>query len=274
MTDETIDLSNLDDAIAAVYRGAAEDFVRRRDALAKQLRAEKRREDADRVKALRKPSRAAWALNNVLSETGATIDELKAAVQEAQEEQARGGGQLRAALESVRSAAREVAHAAARASIRVGQPVDAATLVPAVNAVIGDATAFAELRAGRLTEIPEAGGLDFMTAVSAPTAQLSAVVEEPRPAPARGSADEAARVELEQAEATLHDANARTNEARTALSDARARLAAAEEQLQRARRELKECERDVERAQKQADEGDAEVHLAQHRLAELQARAP
>ena len=270
MTDETIDLSNLDDAIGAVYRGALEDFVRRRDALAKQLRAEKRRDDADRVKALRKPSRAAWALNNVLPESGATIDQLAVAIQEAQEEQARGGGQLRAALETVRAAAREVAHAAARESIRAGQPVDAASLVPAVNAVIGDSAAFDELRAGRLSEIPEAGGLDFMTAVSPPSAP-SPVADERRPPPARGSADVAAYAELERAQTALQEAQARARAADKVLADAQARLAEAEEQLQRVRRDLEARHVDVDRAQRHADDAALEVEQAERRIADLQA---
>src|SRR3954452_599693 len=41
-------------------------FVPERDALAKRLRADKRREEADEVKALRKPSVAAWAVNQAV----------------------------------------------------------------------------------------------------------------------------------------------------------------------------------------------------------------
>ena len=38
-------------------------FVAERDALAKQLRGDGRREEADAVKKLPKPTRAAWAVN-------------------------------------------------------------------------------------------------------------------------------------------------------------------------------------------------------------------
>src|SRR3954465_15780850 len=50
----------------ALYGLPLEQFVPERDALAKRLRAEKRREEADEIKALRKPSVAAWAVNQAV----------------------------------------------------------------------------------------------------------------------------------------------------------------------------------------------------------------
>jgi hypothetical protein len=55
------DLDDLGRAIGAVYGGALDGFVARRDALVKQLRAAKRTDDAGTVKALRKPRVNAWA---------------------------------------------------------------------------------------------------------------------------------------------------------------------------------------------------------------------
>src|SRR3954452_17985688 len=49
-----------------LYGLPLEQFVPERDALAKRLRAEKRRADADEIKALRKPSVAAWADNQAV----------------------------------------------------------------------------------------------------------------------------------------------------------------------------------------------------------------
>jgi chromosome segregation ATPase len=269
MTDETIDLSNLDDAIGAVYRGALEDFVRRRDALAKQLRADKRRQDAERVKALRKPSKTAWALNNVPAENAASIDQLAAAIESAQEAQARGGGDVRAALENLRTAVREVAHAAARASIRVGNPVDATDLVAAVNAVIGDANAFAELRAGRLSEIPSRRTRFPNRCQSLEPGPV--YDEERRPPPARGAPDVAAHEELERAGASMREARARARAADRTLADAEERLAAAEVELQRARREVEGARAELERAQQQAGDAASEVQQAEQVVADLQA---
>src|SRR4051794_35497767 len=61
MVDEADELYGLPDA----------EFTAARDALAKRLRAEKRREDADAVKALRRPSVAAAAINRGGREHGA-----------------------------------------------------------------------------------------------------------------------------------------------------------------------------------------------------------
>src|SRR5688500_7331920 len=122
MTEQFTDLSDLESEVVAVYRGPLEEFVSRRDALAKQLRASKRREDADRVKSLKKPSRTAWSLNNIVHEDAAPIDQLTAAITAAQQSQSRAGADLRTALENVRTAVRDVAHAAARAAIRGGHP--------------------------------------------------------------------------------------------------------------------------------------------------------
>jgi hypothetical protein len=49
-----------------LYGLALDAFVPERDALAKRLRADGRRDEANEVKALRKPSVAAWAVNQAV----------------------------------------------------------------------------------------------------------------------------------------------------------------------------------------------------------------
>ena len=257
MTDTPLDLSNLDDAIVELYRAALDDFVRRRDALAKELRAQKRRDDADRVKALRKPNRTAWALNAVLVDKPEVIEELVAAVQAAQEPQARGGPQLRTALDNVRSAVREVAHAGARASIRGGQPVDATALVGALNAVIGDANAFAELQTGRLSEIPEAGGLDFLAVASVSEAAAPELVDDTQPSPEEPretKALAAARAKLQRAEELLREARVRAESADEALATAREHLAASQKAFDRAQQDAEDARSKLREAERQVGE--------------------
>jgi hypothetical protein len=60
-----------------LYELPDDEFTSARDALAKRLRGEKRRDDADAVKALRRPSVAAGAINRAVREHGA--DDLLAA---------------------------------------------------------------------------------------------------------------------------------------------------------------------------------------------------
>jgi hypothetical protein len=268
MTEEPIELQELETAILTVYGGPLEEFISRRDALAKQLRSSKRREAADQVKALRKPSRTAWALNSIVFEDATPIEQLTAAVTAAREASG-GGGDLRAALENVRSAVRDVAAAAARAAMRAGQPIDSTALVSAVNALIGDANAFDNLRAGRLVEIPEAGGLDFLSAVAsaAPTA-LPKVVQSapPESESANARANRQAHADLQRAEASFSDARERAEAADRAVLEAQTKLDAAEEQVQRAKQESTMRRAELERTRKLAESAGSQLKLAERAL--------
>src|SRR5215468_1498647 len=143
-------ISDLTAAILEVYQAPLDEFIARRDALAKELRAEKRRDDAALVKALRKPSRIAWSLDAVVRDDPNSLEQLAASIRTAQ-----SGADLRTALETVKEAVRAVAAAGARVAVRAGHPIEPNALAMAVHAIIGDATAFAELRAGRLVDVPE-----------------------------------------------------------------------------------------------------------------------
>jgi hypothetical protein len=52
-----------DDDLKGLYGAPFDEFVKERDELAKRLRADGDREQADEVKQLKKPSRSAWAVN-------------------------------------------------------------------------------------------------------------------------------------------------------------------------------------------------------------------
>ena len=118
-------MADLDDEVDALYGLPLDAFVPERDALAKRLRADKRREDADAVKALRKPSVAAWAANQVLrSQPGRRDALLEAgdALRAAQEDLLAGRGDAaaaRAAGEAERRAVGDLV-AAARGLAREG----------------------------------------------------------------------------------------------------------------------------------------------------------
>jgi len=250
---ESQESSELEAAMLAVYRGPLEEFVSRRDALVKQLRAAKRREDADRVKAVRKPSRTAWVLDNIVHEDPLVLEQLSATISAAQTVQS--GADMRAAMENVRSAIRDVAAAGARVAIRAGQPIDASTLVTAVHAVIGETSAFSDLRAGRLVDVPDGGGLDILSAitisVSSPAAVAASSVA-PSPQPAAAPAARRPNVEPSAQEVARAAKEAeRAIAARADLERAEASLADAREQLERARRDAEEAAarvRDAERA--------------------------
>ena len=95
-----------DDAYDELFSAPVEDFVARRDALVKQLKAEGDKEQAAVVKSWRRPSRVVGALNRLaLTDDGATADFVDAA-------RALGstrGTELREANEQFRAAVKHVA---------------------------------------------------------------------------------------------------------------------------------------------------------------------
>jgi hypothetical protein len=273
--------TDLETAILAVYRGPLEDFVSRRDGLVKQLRATKNREAADRVKALRKPSRMAWVLDSVVHEDPASIEQLAAAIKDAQT-----GADLRAALESVKAAVRGVAAVGARVAVRAGQPIEPNAVVAAMHAVIGDASAFAVLRAGQLVEVPEAGGLDMLAATVLNQPDKTPSPSPAPPAPQVAKADppaevakqnaelaKAARAELRRAELSLAEVRERSERAARAVLNAQERLDAAERALALTQSEAQARRADLERAQNDARSAAAALKGAEQDVAAVRARS-
>jgi hypothetical protein len=148
MVDEADELYGLPDA----------EFTPARDALAKRLRAEKRREDADAVKALRRPSVAAGAINRAVREHGA--DEVLAAgeaLRAAHEALLSGGGdaaRVREAMARERDAVRDFTRLALGegASEATQEKVRATLHAASVDDDVREA-----LTAGRLEREAEAG---------------------------------------------------------------------------------------------------------------------
>jgi hypothetical protein len=283
--------SDLETALDAVYRGPLEEFVSRRDALVKQLRAAKRREDADRVKALRKPSRTAWVLDNIVHEDPLVLEQLASAISAVQTVQS--GADLRVALDNVRTAIRDVAAAGARVAIGAGQPIDASTLVAAVHAVIGETSAFSDLRAGRLVDVPDGGGLDILSAITINIPSPPPVAASPQPtlahAAAPPNAEErpqqsaqaaqeaeraiaAARADLRRAEASLADAREQSDRAERSARETQAKLDAAEQALLHAQAEAQARRADVERARRDAEAAAAHVRNAEQAVAAARTR--
>ena len=253
-------------AILEVYQGPFEEFVSRRDALVKRLRAEKRPDDAAVVKALRKPSRMAWVLDGVVGEDPESIDRLGVAIAGAQT-----AADLRIALETVKEAVRGVAAVGARVAVRAGQPIDPNAIATAVHAIIGDASAFAEFRAGRLVEVPEGGGLDLLIALGANPSSAGTIpspelphraIELPKEDP-RTALAASARAELRRAEKSLGAAREQLEQATNSVRDAKARLEAAEQAVIRAQSEVEGRRKDAEQTRRHAESAAADLEEAQ-----------
>ena len=154
------------------------EFTRARDERAKALRKEGKREEADAVKALRKPTVAAWALNQLARRRAKGVERLLAAGEElraAQEELLAGGDrkafQSAAAKErdEVAGLAGEAAELAAEAGERP-TPALREKISETLHAAALDEETGEELRAGRLVrERAAIGGFGGMTAAAPPT---------------------------------------------------------------------------------------------------------
>ncbi|MEO8333640.1 MAG: hypothetical protein ABI664_01620 [bacterium] len=249
--------TDLPTATLAVYQAPLEEFISRRDALSRQLRAEKRRDDSALVKALRKPSRMAWALDGVAHEDPQSLERLAAAINAAQT-----GADLRSALEAVKEAVRAVAAVGARVAVRAGSPLEPNAIAAAVHAIIGDASAFAEFRAGRLVDVPQGGGLALLTALttipsstrtsSAPAVAPVAATEPPKADP-RVELAASARAALGRSEKLLAEMGEQSELAVESLRNAKTRLDTVERALVKAQSEVDAQRADTDRAQRHAE---------------------
>jgi hypothetical protein len=148
----------LDEVVDRLYGLPLEEFTPQRDAAAKQLRADGARDAATAVKRLRKPSRLAWALNQVRRQDPEHVDELLAAgrrLQEAQRQLVEAGerGLLRDAAAEERELVGQVAELAERVLADSGHPASATAqgkLFSTLHAAAGDPEVRDELAAGRL----------------------------------------------------------------------------------------------------------------------------
>ena len=284
-----------------LYGLALEQFIPERTALAKALRAEKRRDEAAAVAALRKPSVAAWAVNQLVRSRGSSVQELFAAGDELREAQARllagsgDGKALRAANERERAAVDELVSAARGLLSSDGHELSAAVVervADTLHAAALDEGAREQVREGRLErELRHVGlGLGesadpFAVAPPAPKARAakagrsaaSGTAGAPAPAPAkpatakpkRPSAEER-RAERDQAKRDREERERRERERAEARKAARIAEAAAKRRVERAGHALKAAEERHARAAKALAQADEALAAAQ---AEVEAAA-
>ena len=215
-------------------------FTAARNELARRLRGEGRRDDAAEIATLRKPSPAAWTVNQLVRERRKDVDALLEAAAEIRRGDAGGDTALRDALDRLLRGARALLEAAGR------KPSDTLLREVATTLRATAAAAPEELAAGRLTEAREASGF----------ADALAGAGEGRP---RRRATQAARERRPAVD-------------RTRLAEARRAVADAEEELRVRRRAASAAERDAERARAAVEE--AEGRHAEARAALEAVRGP
>lgn len=243
-----------------LYALVPEEFTAARNARAKDAKAAGDRELGDRIGGLRKPSPAAWILNQLVRRHPGELDELHDLGDELRAAQASGdgktlttiGGERRRLLSALLQQAIELADAADRSPSRavldeVEQTLIAATVDEAASRALGTGRLVRSLQAVGFEPV-DLDGAVAGEAFAAPSKRRAPRADRPgrrteRAQGATESADErrAAREQAErdaqaerdraareQAEVDLRDANERAEAAQRALADAEDQLQAAE----------------------------------------------
>jgi hypothetical protein len=287
--DDAAEVGEVGEVADELYALDPADFVAGRTALVRRLRAEKRRDVAAEVAKLRRPTPAAWAVNQLARARRGEVEALLGMGRDLRTAQERvlGGadaGVLRAATKARRDAVAALTAAAAGLLAARGAGVDAH--LPGVIATLEAASLDPELGAavvaGRLSTESEPpsgfGGLDVELADLRPAPEARA---EPKPAAEREPEPEedeqarlaAARRDAERALARARDrAGELAEAARSAAKGAERRaeaLVRARDEVTRLRARLEDAERDLATAEDEA--GDAARRLADAEAAAAEA---
>jgi len=211
----------IDEVADRLYGLPPDEFTGERDAAARELKAEGRAEDAAAVKALRKPTAAAAAVNRLVREHRADVDRFLQANSSLRDAQLAGKGDLEAATAKQRQALDGLVQLGGE---HVRQSLTAAAV---------DDEAAAELLAGRLVRELEPRGFGTLLAHAPPRGRAPKTKPKPPPKP---EVDPKAREALRAAEATLVAKLGDQQEAERRLAKARGQVEKARTAVERARR--------------------------------------
>lgn len=236
-----------------LYGVPPDQFIPQRTALTKALRADRRRDEANAVAALRKPSVAAWAVNQLVRSQGAAVGELYDAgdaLREAQEKLLAGSGDgrgLRAATERERAAVDELVQAARGLLDSDGRELSGSVIErvsDTLHAAALDPDAREQVRPGRLERELRHVGLGLgasVFAAPAPEPARATAKERRKPAAAakeakaeRAERERAARQEAQTRKRAMQERAAARKAARTEETAARRRVERSEAALRTA----------------------------------------
>ncbi len=251
-----------------LYGLPLERFTQERNALTKRLRREGRREEATGVSKLRKPSAAAWAVNQLIRTQRRDVEALFRAGDALQKAQGdlltkRGDrGSLRKAVESERAAVEHLVERARGLLSSDGHELTAARLEQVsetLHAAALDEEARARVRDGRLERELLHVGLGGLAGAPAPPIRAKpARRSSAKPLPDR-EAEKRRREKFSAARKAEADARRRLERAVRAVK-------AAEERHRRAQSDLHQAEADVASALKVSHEAARDHERAQQAL--------
>lgn len=222
-----------DDEVDALYEVEPGAFVAARDALARELRGRGEKERAAEVKGLRRPSVAAWALNQVARRRADDVAALVAAGQAVQEAQARAvSSGDRDGLRSASDERRRLVQSLAKEATSLAGAAHRDAVVATLEAASLDPDAAAPLLEGRLTRELDAPAMFGLAGMPEPPARRA-------PRQRRAARDRTPRADAAaEAEADREGRRAAVAEAQAAVAAAEAEVAAATERLEAARARL------------------------------------
>jgi hypothetical protein len=219
-----------------LYGLPLDQFTSARNAAAKELRDRDLAAEADDVRALAKPTVAAWAVNQLTRRRHAGLDEFLEAAAVARDAQLGGGGDAREAIKRQRDALDTLVRAARE---ELGGDVSETVLGrirQTLEAAAVDDDAAGEVRGGRLVKELEPAGFGTLAAHASPKSGK-------RPSPSEGSA-----------------------RARKALAEARARLREAEDEHRAAQAEERQAHKRWQQARGDAEQAAERVEKAREAL--------
>ena len=238
------------EVVDELYGAPPDEFIARRDARAKELRASDRAA-ADAVKKLRRPSVSAAAVNALVRRAPEDVEALLAAGEALRQAQLGGGDR-----DAIRAAARDEREAVERLVGQAGKlsPAALEEVRETLHAAATDEEAREQVRRGVLTEAKQAVGLGGFGAVA------------PAPAPAKRHA-RATRAKKEK-----DDQAAQAKRAREAKAEAEAeRKRAAKQRVKEAQAALREAEKAARAAEREAASARTEVERRRKELEAAQA---
>jgi hypothetical protein len=277
--------ADVDRRIDALFALEPSMFTAMRGGEVKELRDAGRDDDAARIKALRRPTVAAWALNQMVRAQPDVVDELLAVAEglRAEQETALAGNatEFRRLLDRRRELERRLVDAAVARVVDSPSNPGAARdeIAGAVAAAAADPAVGAALRAGRLERAPTPPtGFDLLAGLDLPAAPPKPKQKpkhqrspSPSPSPANRPAPPVDELAAKRAAAEAAREQARAGAARAervevaATRRQRAKVAADD-----AHKELRRLETELARARRAADRADAELEQAEE--AERRAR--
>jgi hypothetical protein len=264
---------SIEGTIDRLYSLGPDEFTKERDEAAKQLREEGDRAGSDRIKALRRPTVAAWAVNQASRREPDLVAELLeagAALRASQRAALSGSkrGDLREVTERRRGAVAALLDEAAATLSEAGRNPDphADAIRSTLEAASADPAIGELVQSGRLTKEAEPpSGLGDVSPFEVLPGGADA-------APGSGTKPSADSRRLrERMESRVTKAEAALTTAQEAAAASRGEAEAATKEVDRLERELRTVQRRAERASKAAGTAKARAEEAARALAQAQA---